>query len=172
MNQSSRYERRARVIGVERLTFYSLVRHILARGFTRPIRLYWGLRLVEDICLVDELDVIVRHYPKFSYQITLSQPPENWRGLRGRLSDSVPPLFETLGNKHFYLCCNGAMIAEMSRALSDLGVPKQLIYEEYFFNFKYKPNEEAIAQIRQRFVATDLFSPLAALNAMVQRCQL
>lgn len=149
--------------------FNSLIRYLLSRGFSRPIRLYWGLRLVEDICLVEELEQLCCRYPNFTYWISLSQPPVGWRGLRGRLTESVPPLLETLGHKHFYLCSNGAMIAEMSRALSDLGVPKALIYEEYFFNFKYKATEEAIAKIRDRFVATDLFSPLAELNAMFHR---
>ena len=32
-----------------------------------------------------------------------------------------PPLIETLGGKHYYLVGNGAMIEEMSEALSDLG---------------------------------------------------
>ena len=149
--------------------FNSLFRHLLARGFMNPIRLYWGLRLVDDICLLDELDEIASQHANFSYQISLSQPPQDWGGLRGRLTESVPPLLETLGGKHFYLCGNGAMIAEMSRALSDLGVPKHLIYEEYFFNFKHKPDEEMIARIRHRFIATDLFSPLAELSSMLHK---
>jgi ferredoxin-NADP reductase len=147
----------------------SLVRFLLARGFGRTIRLYWGLRLAEDICLLDELDELAGRHPNFTYRLSLSQPPAGWRGLRGRLTESVPPLLETLGGKHFYLCSNGAMIAEMSRALSDLGVPKSLIYEEYFFNFKYRPREETVARIRGRFVARDLASPLAGLDAMLSR---
>jgi ferredoxin-NADP reductase len=149
--------------------FHSLIRHLPARGFTRSIRLYWGLRLVEDICLLDELEAIAQAHANFTYQISLSQPPDSWRGLRGRLTESVPPLLETLDGKHFYLCGNGAMIAELSRALSDLGVPKHLIYEEYFFNFKHKPDEETVAHIRQRFLASDLLSPLVELQAMMGR---
>lgn len=151
--------------------FNSLIRHLIARGFGRPIRLYWGLRLVDDICLLDGLNEMAERHPTFTYRISLSQPPEGWRGLRGRLTESAPPLLETLGGKHFYLCSNGAMIAEMSRALSDLGVPKHLIYEEYFFNFKHRPDEETIAQIKRRFVASDLFSPMAELHAMLHRFQ-
>lgn len=61
------------------------------------------------------------------------------------------------------------MIAEMARALSDLGVPKHLVYEEYFFNFKYKPSEDVISRIRDHFIAKDLFSPLAELRAMMNK---
>ena len=141
--------------------FHSLARHLLSQGFERPIRLFWGLRLVEDICLVDELDDLALTYDHFSYQVSLSQPPPEWPGLRGRLTESLPPLLETLGRNHFYLCGNGAMIEEMSTVLSDLGVPEQLVYKEAYFNFKHRSDAATLDEIRARFRAHDLFSPLA-----------
>ncbi len=141
-----------------------LSRHLLASGFDRPIKLYWGLRLADDICLQEELDELAAH-PGFSYEITLSQPPRGWRGLRGRITESVPPLLSTLGDKHFYLVGNGAMIEEMHSAMSDLGVDKLLIYTETYFNVKYRPDPRALAQLRERFVAHDLFTPHAHQEA-------
>ena len=145
--------------------FLSLAEHLFSQGFDRPIRLFWGLRLQEDICLTEELEALARN-PLFSYEISLSQPPAGWRGLRGRVTESVPPLLETLGGKHFYLVGNGAMIEEMSEVLSDLGVNKQLMYEEPYFNTRYKADRESLARIRQRFVAQDLVSPLAHREAL------
>ena len=155
--------------GVGLSPFNSLIRNLLVLSFSRPIRLYWGLRLVEDICLLDELEQIARKHTNFSYYISLSRPPGDWQGLCGRFTESFPPHRERLGGKLYYLCGNGAMIAEMARALSDLGVPKHLIYEEYFFNFKYKPSEDVISRIRDRFIGKDLFSPLAGLRAMMNK---
>jgi ferredoxin-NADP reductase len=149
--------------------FHSLLGYLLERGFSRPLRLFWGLRLPEDICLTGELDELARRHPNFSYQISLSQPPAGWQGLRGRLTESVPPLLTSLGGKHFYLCGNGAMIVELSLALSDLGVPQARVYEEYFFNFKYSPDEARIAEIRKRCPARDLPSPLAELEELMGR---
>lgn len=83
--------------GVGLAPFYSLAHHLLEAGFEREIRLYWGLRLAEDVCLLDELDTLVRRHPNFSYRISLSQPPVGWSGLRGRVTESVPPLLESLG---------------------------------------------------------------------------
>jgi hypothetical protein len=54
---------------------------------------------------------------------------------------------------------NGAMIEEMTLALSDLGVDRTLIYGEPFFNARHKPDPSALAATRSRFVAHDLFSP-------------
>jgi ferredoxin-NADP reductase len=151
--------------GVGISPFVSLTSKLLDEGFERPIRLYWGLRLREDICLLDELDELARRSELFRYQISLSRPPAGWTGLRGRLTESVPPLLETLGDKHFYLVGNGAMNREMFAALSDLGVPKQLVYEEHYFNPKHVPDPATVEVIKGRFVANDLFSPSADQDA-------
>ena len=140
----------------------SLARHLLTRDYPHPISLWWGLRLVEDVCLTDELETLAATYDRFSYGITLSQPSAEWTGLRGRLGESVPPLLATLGGKHYYLVGNGAMLEEMALALSDLGVVQRNIYKEPYFDPIHQPDREVVARIRERFVATDLFSAYAA----------
>lgn len=141
--------------------FYSLARHLLANGYTQPITLWWGLRLPEDICLTEELDDLARTHSNFSYHVTISQPAESWSGLRGRLGESVPPLLPTLGGRRYYLAGNGAMLEEMAFALSDMGVDHRYIYKEPYFNGTHQVDLEVVAEIRERFVATDLFSPYA-----------
>ena len=144
----------------------SLSRHLLAGDYPHPISLWWGLRLVEDICLTDELDALAAD-ERFRYGITLSQPDERWTGLRGRLGESVPPLLPTLGGKRYYLVGNGAMLEEMALALSDLGVVQQHIYKEPYFDTIHEPDREIVAAIRERFVANDLFSAYAARRGSV-----
>ncbi len=145
--------------GVGISPFHALVLDLLGRGDRRPIRLYWGLRLVDDICLTDELDGLVAAHPNFSYAISLSQPSDDWNGLRGRLTESVPPLLETLGAKRYYLSGNGAMAEEMEIALSDMGVDRTLIHQERFFNARHHAEPAVVEAIVARFVAHDLFSP-------------
>lgn len=140
----------------------SLARHQLASGSPNPISLWWGLREADDICLTEELDALAAAYDRFTYAITLSQPPAGWTGLSGRLGESVPPLLPTLGGKHYYLVGNGAMLEEMALALSDLGVVQQYIYKEPYFDAIHQPDRDVVARIRERFVATDLFSAYAA----------
>jgi ferredoxin-NADP reductase len=141
----------------------SLARHLLAAGYPQPISLWWGLRQIEDICLTGELDALVATHPdRFRYDVTLSQPPAGWTGLAGRLGESVPPLLPTLGGKRYYLVGNGAMLEEMAMALSDLGVVQQYIYKEPYFDAIHDPDRDVVAHIRERFVATDLFSAYAA----------
>jgi ferredoxin-NADP reductase len=141
--------------------FLSLVPVLTAQNFERPIRLFWGLRLLDDLCLLDVLEGLRARNPRFSYSVTLSQPPSGWTGLCGRLTEAVPPLLPKLGGVRYYLVGNGAMIEEMSAALSDLGVDRSFVYQEPFFNARQKPDPEVLAATRSRFVACDLFSPYA-----------
>jgi ferredoxin-NADP reductase len=141
--------------------FLSLAYVLRDQGYEKPVRLYWGLRLVEDICLLDQLDELVATFPQFSYDITLSKPPPDWTGLCGRITETVPPLLPTLGGKRYYLVGNGAMIEEMTLALSDLGVDRTFVYQEPFFNARHKPDPRSLDETRGRFVAHDLFSPKA-----------
>lgn len=151
--------------GVGISPLHSVVRHLLDTGERRRIRLFWGLRLVEDICLTDQLDALAAAHPNFTYAITLSQPEPEWTGLRGRLTESVPPLLETLGGKRFYMAGNGAMAEEMEIALSDMGVDRHLMTQERFFNVRHRADQATIDAIVARFVAHDLFSPHAELQA-------
>jgi ferredoxin-NADP reductase len=145
--------------------FLSLIEALGREGFDRPAFLVWGLRQVEDICLEDELDDLARRYPFFRYQISLSDPPEGWTGLRGRVTESVPPLLAQLSGKRYYLVGNGAMIEEIGTALSDLGVDREFIYEEVYFNVRYRADPADLAAIRERFPASDLFAPFAHMAA-------
>ena len=151
--------------GVGISPYCSLLVHLLRTGDRRRIRLYWGLRLEEDICLTDDLDRLAAVLPDFRYAISLSQPPPGWSGLRGRLTESVPPLLDTLGGKRFYLSGNGAMAEEMEIALSDQGVDRTLIHQERFFNARHRAEQATIDAIDARFVADDLFSPHAEQQA-------
>lgn len=142
-----------------------LARHLLAEDPHRRIRLYWGLRLVDDICMTDELDELARDHQSFRYAISLSQPPTGWTGLRGRVTESVPGLLKTLGDKSFCLVGNGAMTHELATGLSDFGVDERRIHEEIYFNVKHRPDPDVLDEIRDRFVASDLFSPYAHQKA-------
>jgi NAD(P)H-flavin reductase len=155
--------------GVGIAPLYSLCRHLMEQRDPRPIHLYWGLRLTDDICLLDELNELVEGLPDFAYDITLSQPPDEWPYLRGRITESVPPLLERLRGKRFYLSGNGAMVEEMELALCSVGVDRTFIFEERFFNLKHRADRAVMEAIRDRFVAEDLVSGDTRLRTQVWR---
>ncbi|MDP9074832.1 MAG: FAD-binding oxidoreductase [Actinomycetota bacterium] len=140
-------------VGVSPL--HALCCDLLARRDGRDIRLYWGLRSPADICLVDDLNALADHHPNFSYQISLSQPPSGWPQLRGRVTESVPPLLDKLRGKFFVLSGNGAMVEEMEVALTSVGVDRTSIHSERFFNIRHRPDPATVNAIVARFSAAD-----------------
>ena len=150
---------------------HSLSAAMLAGGFPRAIRLFWGLRLAEDICLVDEFETLAADHPNFSYRICLSQQSPDWSGLGGRLTQAVPPLLTTLGTSEFRLAGNGAMTEEMAVALGNMGVGEEVIYREAYFNGRHRPDPAVLADIRSRFVASDILAPSALESADLFRLE-
>lgn len=150
--------------GVGISPFHSLCCHLLSAGDQRRIRLYWGLRSTDDICLLGHLDRLASHHRNFTYQISLSQPPPGWPQLHGRVTESVPPLVEKLVGKTFELSGNGDMVEELETALSSLGVDRSFIHTERFFNVRHVPDPATMDAIRARFIAHDLRAALTDLN--------
>jgi len=124
----------------------------LGGDFDRPISLFAGYREAADICLAPELDALQAAHPRFRWQPTLTRPAADWPGLRGRLSESAPPLIPDPRACHFHLVGNGAMLAEMKAALAAVGVPEAQVTTEVFFNFNAKADPEAIKAIAARFL--------------------
>jgi len=134
--------------GVGVAPLYGLAATLLRNGDARPISLYWGLRTADDLCLAEELARLERHQT-FSHRISLSQPHEGWSGLRGRLTDSLELDLDVPGRRYF-LAGNGAMIEELASALSEVGVPRETIYEEPYFNGRHIADPEVVATIAGR----------------------
>ena len=145
--------------------FVSLARHLVDQGSPQRVRLWWGLRLEDDICLTDELDELRAASADFDYAISLSRPSPAWTGLRGRITESVPPLLPEVGNRRYLFAGNGAMIEEMALALSDVGVNVHLFHKEPFFDASHNPDPATVAAIRRRFVASDARTDYARAGA-------
>lgn len=131
--------------------FLGLAYHLLGHGFERGIRLFWGLRTEQDICLTKELDGLATRYRNFSYELSLSKPSMDWPGRRGRITEWAPQLIGDMGRYRFYLCGNGAMVEEMAGALSEAGVTMDLVYGEPYFKRYYRPDPIVVSDIARRF---------------------
>jgi len=97
------------------------------------ISLYWGLRSVEDIFINDELERIDSQRSNMNYYLSLSRPPEGWKGYTGHVTDLVFANESDIPGCDFYLCGNKQMIMEMQTLLSAKGVPKEQMKFDPFF---------------------------------------
>ncbi len=109
----------------------AIVEDELLRPRSRRVRLLWGLRREEDVHGVERLDTLGRAHPRFTYQVTVSQPGPAWRGPRGRVTELLRA--GTLPGALYYLAGNGAMIADAEAWLLDAGVPATAVRKEIFF---------------------------------------
>ncbi len=100
---------------------------------TVPIALYWGLRFKEDMYIQDELTTLSSNHAYFSYYPVLSRPPEDWKGLKGHVTEYVLTNEKDVKNCDFYLCGKKDMITQTQEKLLSAGVPRdQLKFDPFF----------------------------------------
>jgi ferredoxin-NADP reductase len=92
------------------------------------LHLLFGVRNEKDIFWLDRLNDLQKNYPNFKYQITLSQPEQNWQGLSGRVTNHFD--FENI--QYFYLCGNTEMVKDARELLITKNIPASQIHFEIF----------------------------------------
>lgn len=113
--------------------FYSMIVDYYETGGTDEVILYWGLRHEENIYWLDKFDAISKQYPQFTLALTLSQPKEDWTGLKGRVTAHVVQQEQNMLQSDFYLCGSQAMVDDIKAQLAQKGVPREQIKTELYF---------------------------------------
>lgn len=102
-----------------------------ARETKRQIKLHWGMREAKDLFWLDYFEELRKNYPNFSYDITLSRPPEGWTLCQGRVTNCLS-VHELLPNAHYYICGNPKMIEDVMAVLTQRGVAADHQHHEKF----------------------------------------
>lgn len=110
--------------------FMSMLPSLFEQGFEGKIDLYFGVRHEEDLFYVDELRAYEAAHPNFRAHVTLSQPPEGWTGLQGRVTDHLNEL--DYANVQVYICGNGDMVKGVKDFMQEKGVTKEDLHWEQF----------------------------------------
>ncbi len=110
----------------------SQIHELLARGGGSKVHLFWGLNHPRERFATDELDALAAG-PRFSYEIWMADPAPGWSGPVGFITDPVLATADTLVLPTYYLCGNGAMVADVRRGLADRGVPAERVRTEVFY---------------------------------------
>ncbi len=111
----------------------SMILHLIARGTTRPMTLYWGLRREEDLYYQEAFAALATQHATFRMVTTLSRASDAWRGARGRVTALLAERNHTQEGLEVYLCGSGAMIHDARALLIQQGLPKKSIHYERFF---------------------------------------
>ncbi|HTB34062.1 MAG TPA: FAD-dependent oxidoreductase [bacterium] len=135
--------------GIGPLFGYS--RLALAKGLKLPLTLFAGFREAADACLQEELAELAAQHPNFTWHFSLSRPDQAWKGLRGRVTETMPALLGPVRNLHFHLVGNGAMVVELYNALTSLGLKDERVTSEVYFNFPDEVDGDTVDAIAARF---------------------
>jgi Na+-transporting NADH:ubiquinone oxidoreductase subunit F len=114
----------------------SMLLHLLEQRSHRRVRLFFGVRSVEDIFYTDLFRGLEAHYRLFQHEIALSSPdPQRWAGTRGRVTELVREqvLAADASHTEAYLCGSQSMIADVESLLLEKGFAGEHIHHENFY---------------------------------------
>ncbi len=110
--------------------FMSMLPDLFEKGFPGRIRLFFGVRHKEDQFYVQQLKMWENQHLNFRAEFTLSQPPEDWVGLKGRVTDHLKDM--NLADAQVYICGNGDMVKGVKTMMDEKGVAKEDLHWEQF----------------------------------------
>jgi predicted ferric reductase len=111
----------------------SMLRTLADRGDRRPVRLVYGNRDWENVVFRDEIAALGTRL-ELQVMHVLQQPPADWTGLSGVLSEEVvrAALPAALNDLIFFVCGPKPMADSVQRTLRKLGVPLHRVHCELF----------------------------------------
>lgn len=112
--------------------YMGMLPELFAKDYQKSIKLYFGVRYMEDLFYMDQLNQWSEEHENFEIIYTLSKPPENWTGATGRVTDHLQKLEMDPENTHVYICGGGGMVKDVKRIAEEKGLSKEAITFELF----------------------------------------
>jgi CDP-4-dehydro-6-deoxyglucose reductase len=112
----------------------SILEYAFAKGITRPLHLYWGVRAKRDLYLPDLPPQWARERKNFKYTAVLSEPrPEDRRnGRRGWVHEAVAVDYPDLSGHEVYASGPPPMIDALKPMVIKHGLPEDRLYYDSF----------------------------------------
>jgi anthranilate 1,2-dioxygenase reductase component len=97
-----------------------------------PIRLYYGVNRLEDLCEQQRLDEYRQQLPDFDWIPVVSQPSNEWQGKQGYIPDHLPLSDLRDGAFDMYLCGPPPMIDAVTLWCAEHHLNNSKLYSEKF----------------------------------------
>lgn len=109
----------------------SMISDLLENKSKKKIMLFFGVRHNNDIYFFKEFEDWEKQYPNFKFYGTLSKPEEDWKGLRGRVTEYLEKIGD-FQQKEYYLCGAPETVNALKIYIVSSGVKEENIhYEQY-----------------------------------------
>lgn len=113
----------------------AIIEHIIAKGWTRPISLYWGGRRPKDLYLNALAQSWAQVLPDFKYIPVISDalPDDNWAGRTGFVHQAVMQDLPDLSG-HTVYACGAPIVIESARRdfAAQCGLPEDAFFADSF----------------------------------------
>lgn len=113
----------------------AMIADLLTRRNPGPsaVTLTFGNRTPAEVLYHDEWRSLAESDARFRYAPTLSQPPADWVGRRGRVTEALTARRAELRDRPVYICGSPVMVDDVRRTLAGLGLPEADIHFEKFY---------------------------------------
>lgn len=114
----------------------SIIEHAIARGVTRPLHLFWGVRARRDLYALARAEAWVRDHANIHFTPVLSEPAteDEWTGATGFVHAAVVAAYPQLHDHQVYMSGPPPMIEAGRKAFRAAGLPAG---ELFFDSFDY-----------------------------------
>jgi CDP-4-dehydro-6-deoxyglucose reductase len=111
-----------------------ILEYAFAKGVTRPLHLYWGVRAKRDLYLHDLPQAWVRKHGNFKFTPVLSEPrPEDrWDGRQGWVHEAMAADYPDLSRHEVYASGPPPMIDALKVVVKKHGLPEDRLYYDSF----------------------------------------
>ncbi len=110
----------------------SMLRYLADKQQIRDVVFYHQCRSVEDIPYREELDQLNLAHPELKVFISLTQPPVDWFGLKGRLSLSHIKQIKDVAERQVFVCGPDGFMQKAKNLLLKQGVDENSYHQEAF----------------------------------------
>ncbi|MCC7182994.1 MAG: 2Fe-2S iron-sulfur cluster binding domain-containing protein [Rhodocyclaceae bacterium] len=112
----------------------SIVEDAFARGLTRPMILYWGVRKRADLYAFDLAEQWQRQHPNFRFVPVLSEPDptDDWQGRTGLVHAAMLADFPDLSGHEVYVCGSIRMVDVAVPAFLAQGLDETACFSDAF----------------------------------------
>ncbi|HRP28605.1 MAG TPA: FAD-binding oxidoreductase, partial [Burkholderiaceae bacterium] len=112
----------------------SIVEDAFARGLTRPMWLYWGVRKQDDLYAIALAEQWQRENPCFRFVPVLSEPdPQgHWSGRTGLVHEAMLADFPDLRQHEVYVCGSVKMVEAAVPAFIEQGLGEGFCFTDAF----------------------------------------
>ncbi|SHO58619.1 hybrid-cluster NAD(P)-dependent oxidoreductase [Vibrio quintilis] len=110
----------------------SMVRYLADRSQLNDVVFYHQCRSVADIPCRDELQALRQQHPGLRVIFSLTQPPVDWFGLKGRFSSAHMRQIPELAQREVFICGPEGFIEQAKTLVTGAGVPEDSCHQELF----------------------------------------